>query len=716
MRKTLIASAIGAALALSACSDDHKAEQTSTAAAPAKEQTAAAMPAAQDNVLLQKSPLQYQAPQFDKITTADYLPAFEQGIKEHNSEIEAIANNSEAPTFDNTIVAMEKSGALLTRVSTVFGNLSGLVSNDQYQKIEEEMAPKLAAHSDNIYMNPKLFARVQAIYNNKDSLSKEDQRLAQFYYTNFVRAGAKLSDQDKAKLRDINGELAKLSSQFNTNILNSFKNETILVKDKSELAGLSDSEIASLAAAAKADGKDGYLITLVNTTRQPILGSLENRELRKKIWETSAHRAKDNDPVVLKTVELRAEKAKLLGYPNWAAYVLEDQMAKTPEAVFDILDKLAPKAVAKAKSEAADIQAEIKKDGGDFELQPWDWAFYAEKVRKAKYDLDESQVKPYFEFNTVLHDGLFYAMNKLYGITFKERKDLPVWNSNVMPFEVFDADGKSIGLFYEDPYARTGKNGGAWMSEWVTQSGLLGTHPVIYNALNIPKPAEGQPTLLTFDEVTTMFHEFGHALHGMFSNVKYPSLAGTATARDFVEFPSQFNEDWDINPEVIAHYAKNYKTGEPIPKELLDKVLAAHKFNQGFDTTEYLAAALLDMEWHSLPAGTEVKDIESFEHQALAKHGIDYAPVPPRYKTDYFSHIFSGGYSAGYYAYLWTEVFAADAFQYMKDNGGLTRENGDKFRENVLSKGNSQDLMQDYINFRGQKPTIDALLKRRGLN
>ncbi|ROQ29773.1 M3 family metallopeptidase [Gallaecimonas pentaromativorans] len=716
MRKTLIASAIGAALALSACSDDHKAEQTSTAAAPAKEQTAAAMPAAQDNVLLQKSPLQYQAPQFDKITTADYLPAFEQGIKEHNSEIEAIANNSEAPTFDNTIVAMEKSGALLTRVSTVFGNLSGLVSNDKYQKIEEEMAPKLAAHSDNIYMNPKLFARVQAIYNNKDSLSKEDQRLAQFYYTNFVRAGAKLSDQDKAKLRDINGELAKLSSQFNTNILNSFKNETILVKDKSELAGLSDSEIASLAAAAKADGKDGYLITLVNTTRQPILGSLENRELRKKIWETSAHRAKDNDPVVLKTVELRAEKAKLLGYPNWAAYVLEDQMAKTPEAVFDILDKLAPKAVAKAKSEAADIQAEIKKDGGDFELQPWDWAFYAEKVRKAKYDLDESQVKPYFEFNTVLHDGLFYAMNKLYGITFKERKDLPVWNSNVMPFEVFDADGKSIGLFYEDPYARTGKNGGAWMSEWVTQSGLLGTHPVIYNALNIPKPAEGQPTLLTFDEVTTMFHEFGHALHGMFSNVKYPSLAGTATARDFVEFPSQFNEDWDINPEVIAHYAKNYKTGEPIPKELLDKVLAAHKFNQGFDTTEYLAAALLDMEWHSLPAGTEVKDIESFEHQALAKHGIDYAPVPPRYKTDYFSHIFSGGYSAGYYAYLWTEVFAADAFQYMKDNGGLTRENGDKFRENVLSKGNSQDLMQDYINFRGQKPTIDALLKRRGLN
>ncbi|WP_115718375.1 M3 family metallopeptidase [Gallaecimonas mangrovi] len=710
MRKTLIATAIGAALALSACSDDPKAEHQ---AAPAKEQSA--MSADHENVLMHKSTLQYQAPEFDKITVDDYLPAFKKGMQEHSAEIKAIADNSAAPTFENTIVAMEKSGTLLNRVSTVFGNLSGLVSNKQYQDIEAEMAPKLAAHSDSIYLNPTLFARIETIYKNKASLSKEDQRLTDFYYNNFVRAGAKLSAQDKAKIGEINGELAKLTSQFTTNILQSFKNETILVKDKSELAGLSDDEIASLAAAAKDAGKDGYMITLVNTTRQPILQHLDNRELRKKIWETSAHRAQDNGPVLLKLVELRAEKAKLLGYPTWAAYVLEDQMAKTPDAVFDILDKLAPKAVAKAKSEAADIQAEIKKDGGDFKLQPWDWAYYAEKVRKAKYDLDESQVKPYFEFNNVLHDGLFYAMHKLYGITFKERKDLPVWNKDVMPFEVFDADGKSIGLFYEDPYARTGKSGGAWMSEWVTQSGLLGNHPVIYNALNIPKPAPGQPTLLTFDEVTTMFHEFGHALHGMFSDVKYPSLAGTNTPRDFVEFPSQFNEDWDINPEVISHYAKNYKTGAPIPKELLDKVLAAHKFNMGFDTTEYLGAALLDMEWHSIPAGTKIDDIDAFEHKALAKHGIDYAPVPPRYKSRYFSHIFSGGYSAGYYAYLWTEVFAADAFQYMKDNGGLTRENGDKFRKDVLSKGNSQDLMEDYIKFRGQKPTIDALLKRRGL-
>ena len=517
-------------------------------------------------------------------------------------------------------------------------------------------------------------------------------------------------------MRDLNSQLAQLSTQFQQNILKSFKDDVIIVKDKSKLAGLSDDEIASLAAAAKAAGKDGYMITLVNTTRQPILASLDNRELRKEIWEKSANRAKDNSPVVKKMVELRAEKAKLLGYPNWAAYVTADQMAKTPDAVFKILDNLVPKAVAKAKSEAADIQAEIKKDGGDFTLQPWDWAYYANKVRKEKYNLDESQVKPYFEFNTVLHDGLFYAMHKLYGITLKPRKDLPVWNKNVLAFEVLDKDGSSIGLFYLDPYARTGKNGGAWMDAFVGQSGLLGTKPVVYNALNIPQPADGQPTLMTFDEVTTMFHEFGHALHGLFSDVKYPSLAGTNTARDFVEFPSQFNEDWDINPEVISHYAKNYKTGEPIPKALLDKVLKAHKFNQGFDTTEYLAAALLDMEWHSIPAGTDIKDIDKFEHDALAKHGIDYAPVPPRYKSDYFSHIFSNGYSAGYYAYLWTEVFAADAFQYMKDHGGLTRENGDKFRKDVLSKGNSQDLMQDYINFRGQKPTTDALLKRRGLD
>jgi peptidyl-dipeptidase Dcp len=457
----------------------------------------------------------------------------------------------------------------------------------------------------------------------------------------------------------------------------------------------------------------------VNTTRQPILGSLENRELRQKIWETSANRAKTiNGPIIIRMAELRADKSKLLGYTSWAAYITADNMAKTPNAVFGILDDLAPKAVAKAKAEAADIQAMITKEGNVFELEPWDWAIYAEKVRMDKYDIDESEVKPYFEFNTVLNDGLYFAMKKLYGITLKPRTDLPVWHEDVLAYEVFNEDGSSIGLFYLDAYAREGKAGGAWMDELVTQSGLLGTKPVVYNSLNIPKPAAGQPTLLTFDEVGTLFHEFGHAVHGLFSQVKYPSLAGTNTARDFVEFPSQVNEDWNINPEVIANYAKHYETGKAIPAELLAKILKAHKFNQGYDTTEYLASALLDMEWHTLPVGEKVTDFDAFESSALAKHGIDYAPVSPRYKSAFFSHIFSSstGYSSGYYAYLWTEVLGADSFAYMTAQGGLTRENGDSYRKEIISKGNSEDLMQNYLDFRGQKPTIDALLERRGLN
>ena len=453
---------------------------------------------------------------------------------------------------------------------------------------------------------------------------------------------------DKTKIRDLNTSLAKAGADFSQNVLKSFKNDVILVTDKSQLLGLSADEIASLAAAAKSTGREGYMITLVNTTRQPILAKLSNRQLRQKIWQASTDRAMDtNGPLAIKLAQLRADKAALLGYPNWAAYTLGDQMAKTPEAVFAILDDLVPKAIAKAGAEAEDIREEMTREGAHFELHPWDWAFYAEKVRQQKYNLDESQIKPYFEFNRVLKDGLFYAMNRLYGIEVKPRNDLPVWQEDVMAFEVFNQDGSSIGIFYLDPYARPGKNGGAWMDEFVTQSGLLGTPPVVYNALNIPKPAAGKPTLMTFDEVTTMFHEFGHAVHGLFSEVKYPSIAGTATARDFVEFPSQFNEDWDINPEVIAHYAKHYQTGEPIPAELLNKILKSHKFNQGHDTTEYLAAAILDMEWHSIAPGSSIDNVEAFEHKVLAKHGIDYAPVTPRYKTSYFSHSFGGGYSAG---------------------------------------------------------------------
>jgi peptidyl-dipeptidase Dcp len=709
MRKTLIATTIASVLVLSACT-------TNDSNNMAKESATQVQNINANNVLFKPSPLQYMAPEFNKFGTKDYEAAFDAGIAQHTAQIQAIANNPAAATFENTLVEMELSGELLDRVSTAFYNLSGLISDDEYQRISQKMAPVLSAHSDDIYLNAALFNRVQTIYDNKAALNAEDQRLVDFYYKKFVNAGAKLTEAEKAKMREINSELAKLSTAFSQNVLKSFKEDVIVVTDKSKLAGLSDGEIAGLAAAAKKAGKDGYMITLVNTTQQPILSSLENRELREQIFKASTNRAaKTNGPIIIKETNLRAQKAELLGYKDWASYVMTTRMAQTTENVYGILDDLAPKAVEKAKAEAAAIQKVIYDSGENFELKPWDWAFYAEKVRAEKYNLDPALVKPYFEMQSVIHNGLFFAMEKLYGITFKERKDLPLYHEDVMAFEVFNADGSAIGLFYMDPYAREGKRGGAWMSAYVGQSGLKGTKPVIYNAQNIPKPAAGEPTLMTFDEVSTLFHEFGHAAHGLFSDVKYPSLAGTATARDFVEFPSQAHEDWMIEPTVLANYAKHYKTGEPIPQDLLNKMLEAQKFNQGFGTTEYLAAALLDMEWHSFGSDKKVTDVQQFESEALKAHGIDYYPVPPRYKSNYFSHTFAGGYSAGYYAYLWTEVFAADAFAHMENNGGLTRENGDKFRKEILSKGNSRDLMQSYIEFRGQKPTTDALLKRRGL-
>ena len=711
MRSTLLATAISAALAMTACSPSVSTDSASKSASTktmAEKQTM--------NVLLAKSPLDFQAPQFDKIQMSDYEPLFSQGMAEHMAEITAIANNSEPATFENTLVAMEKSGELLNRVSTVFFSLSGVISNDEFLRIEAELAPLLSAHNDNISLNAALFKRIATTYANKTELTAEDQRLADYYYSEFIRAGAKLDDAQKATMRDINEQISSLQTEFSQNLLASFKNDVILVQDKNQLSGLSEADIESLAEAAKGADKEGYMITLVNTTRQPILASLANRELRQKIWQASAHRAMDtNGPILLKLVELRAQKANLLGYPNWATYATEDQMAKKPEAVLAILDQLAPQALVKAKAEAADIEEQMHADGLSGKVQPWDWAYYAEKVRKTKYDLDDSQVKPYFELNSVLEKGLFFAMEKLYGIHFTERKDLPVYHEDVRCFEVFNQDNSSIGLFYFDPYAREGKAGGAWMGEFVTQSFLFNEKPVVYNVLNNVKPAPGQPTLLSFDEATTLFHEFGHAAHGLFSQVKYPSLAGTNTARDFVEFPSQAHEDWNIEPSVIANYAKHYKTGEAIPADLLERVLNSVKFNQGYDTTEYLAAALLDMEWHMIGPESKITDVAAFEQQALAKHGLDYAPVPPRYKSAYFSHTFAGGYSAGYYAYLWTEVFAADAFAHMQKNGGLSRENGDEFREKILSIGNSKDLMESYVGFRGQQPDTEALLKRRGL-
>ncbi|WP_218355265.1 M3 family metallopeptidase [Alteromonas lipotrueiana] len=710
MQKTLLATAMTTALVLAGCSGNSASPDNSG-------NSVSAMPDKSSNVLLKASPLPYQTPQFDKIKINDYEPAFEQGMTEQAKEIKDIAQNKEPATFENTVLSLEKSGELLSRARTVFFNLSSIQSNDEIQRIEAAMAPKLSAHSDNMLLNPTLFKRVKNVYDNRESLSAIDQRLTEHYYKQFVRAGANLSDSDKATMRELNKQITNLQTEFSQNILASFKNDTIVVTDESRLAGLSKSEKATLKSAAEKAGEQGYLISLVNTTRQPVLSSLEDRGLREEIWRKSANRAMQvNGPIILKLTKLRARKAELLGFDNWASYKIDDQMAQTPENVFEILDDLAPKAVAKAKREASDIEQVMQDDGINGPVKPWDWAFYAEKVRKQKYDLNDAEVKPYFELNNVLEKGLFFAMEKLYGITFKERTDLPVYVDDARVFEVFNQDGSAIGLFFFDPYAREGKAGGAWMSEFVTQSHMDGTKPVVFNELNIVKPAEGEPTLLTFSEVTTLFHEFGHAAHGLFSDVKYPSLAGTATARDFVEFPSQFHEDWAIEPDVLANYAKHYETGEPIPEALLEKMLNAVKFNQGYDTTEYLASALVDMEWHMIDANQHVADVSKFEKQALKKHGIDYAPVPPRYKSNYFSHTFAGGYSAGYYAYLWTEVLAADAFAHMQNSGGLSRANGNDFRKEILSKGNSEDLMQNYVDFRGQKPQVEALLERRGLD
>ena len=720
MKKTLLASAIASVLALSACTDNKPAaEQQTPAPAVAAKQGADATMA---NPLLTVSPLQYQAPQFDLIKVEHYLPAMEAGITENAAEIETIANNTEAATFDNTIVALEKSGALLDRATSVFFNMTGTISNPEILKIQATMAPKLAAHGDNISLNPKLFARVKAIYDTRKELKLDSEalRLVEVTYERFVRAGALLNDEQKTTIRALNEEHSKLANQFGQNLLKITKDIAIVVEDKAQLAGMSDAEIAAAAESAKARGQDGkYVIELTNTTRQPVLAVLENRELRQKVWEASAFRGTtgetDNRPLVARLTQIRAEKAKLLGFDTWADYQLGQSMAQKPQAVLSMLSSMVPAVVANTKLEAAAIQEMIKAQGADFELQPWDWEFYGEKVRKAKYDLDESQVKPYFEFERVLQDGVFYTMNQLFGITMKPRPDLPVYHPDVKAYEVFDADGTSLAIFYADYFAREGKRGGAWMSSFVNQNALLGDKPVVVNVMNIPKGPAGEPTLVSYDNVTTMFHEFGHGLHGIFSKVTYPSLSGTAVSRDFVEFPSTFQEDWAAHPQVLANYAKHYKTGEAIPADLLAKILKSRSFNQGYDTLEYMAAALVDMEWHSLPAGAPLQDVEKFEAGALKKHGVDFAAVPPRYKSTFFSHSIGGGYSAGYYAYMWSEILAADAFAYVQSQGGLKIENGNNYRTNILSVGNTKPPMEAYKAFRGQEPTTDALLIRRGL-
>ena len=697
----------------------------STTATP----TAATTPLPAPSPFAQISSLPYNLPPFDKIKDSDFGPAFEQAMAQQRQEATAIASNPAAPTFDNTIVALERSGQMLTRVSDVFFNLTGSNTSPALDQVQQDVAPKLAAQNDAILLDPALFARVDQLYQQRASLGldPESLRLLERYHVKFVRAGARLSAADKDRLRALNQQISTLTTQFQQTLLKANNNGALVVDRLADLDGLSPERIAAAAQAAKNRNLDGkWVIPLQNTTDQAVLAQLKNRALRERIYKASISRADggsdDNVSTVAQIVKLRAERAALLGYPNHAAYVLEDETAGTPAAVNRMLAQLAPAAAANARKEAAAIQKLIDRQAKathtkPFKLQPWDWAFYAEQVRKARYNFDEAQVKPYFELNHVLKDGVFYAAHELYGVTFKERTDLPVYQQDVRVFEVFNADGSPLGLFLFDGFARDNKQGGAWMNSYVYQSRLFGTKPVVSNNINIPKPPAGKPVLLTFDEVNTMFHEFGHALHGLFSNVQYPMFAGTQVPEDFVEYPSQFNEMWSHNPQVLAHYAKHYKTGKPMPRALMEKVLAAHKFNAGFETSEYLAAAILDQAWHQLPAGqtpapTEVME---FEAQTLQKAGGEGYVVPPRYHTQYFQHIFASGYSAGYYAYIWSDVLAKDTEHWVNTHGGLKRANGDLLRAKILSHGFSQDPSTLFKDFYGRGPDVGPLLEARGM-
>jgi peptidyl-dipeptidase Dcp len=668
------------------------------------------------------STLPFHAPPFDKIKDQDYQPAIEAGMAEELTEIQAIADNPATPTFENTLVAMEKTGQLLQRAMAAFGAVVAANTNPLLQKVRTEEAPKLAAHQDAIYLNAKLFARVAAVYKQRESLKldPESLRLLKVTYDNFIRSGANLSDANKIELKKLNEEISTLSNAFSIKLLAATKDGAYVTTDKSALAGLSDAQIAAAAQAAQSRKQEGYVLPLQNTTQQPDLGSLSVRATREAIFEKSWNRAEHDDAndtrdIIAQIAQLRARRAQLLGYPTHAAWKLGDQMAKTPEAALKFIDALVPGATAKAVSEGKDIQDVIDAQKGGFTVQPWDWDFYSEQVRKAKYDLNEAEVKPYLELNNVLENGVFYAANQLYGITFKERKDIPVYHPDVRVFEVSDANGIPLALFYCDYFKRDNKQGGAWMNGFVPQSKLLGTLPVVYNVANLPKPAPGELALISFTDVTSMFHEFGHALHGMFANTEYPSLSGASTPEDFVEFPSQFNEHWALYPAVFNHYAKHYKTNESMPAELVAKIRKATTFNQGYKLTELVAAAELDMQWHTLPASAALQQPDAFEKQALEKTHTLLSAVPPRYRSSYFAHIWGGGYSAGYYAYLWSEMLDDDAYQWFEDNGGLTRANGDRFRQMVLSRGNTEDLAKMYAGWRGKDPSVEAMMKYRGL-
>jgi peptidyl-dipeptidase Dcp len=676
-----------------------------------------------ENPFFKPSTLPLQAPAFDKIKDADFKPAIEEGMKQQQAEIIKIANNPDAPTFDNTLVAIERSGQLLNRVNNVFNLLTSANTNPVLQKLQEEEAPKLAANQDAIYLNSKLFKRIQAIYQKRNDLKldPESKYLLEYYEKEFELAGANLSDSAKDTLKKYNQEEAGLGAKFSNMVLAANKDGALIIDDKKELAGLSESELQAAAANAKAAGKPGkWLLPLKNTTQQPYLQSLSDRGTRQKLFEASDSRtekgdANDTRSIISRIAEIRAAKAKLVGFKNYADWKLRDQMAQNPEAVERFLGKLIPAATAKSREEAAAIQAVIDHQKGGFKLQPWDWDFYAEQVRKAKYNLNENEIKPYFELNKVLIDGVFYAANQLYGLTFKERKDLPVYQADVRVFDVFDKDGSQLGLFYCDYFKRDNKNGGAWMSNLMGQSKLLGTKPVIYNVCNFAKPAAGQPALISYEDAVTMFHEFGHGLHGLFGSQQYPMLSGTNVARDFVEFPSQFNEHWALDPKVLAHYAVNYKTGAPMPQTLVAKIKKAGTFNQGYALTEALADDAIDMQWHTLSAADSKQDANKLEAATLQKNGFNAALVPPRYRSSYFLHIWANGYAAGYYAYAWTEMLDDDAFSWFTENGGLSRKNGQRFRDMILSKGNTESYGEMFKAFRGHNPDIHPMLVSRGL-
>ena len=679
--------------------------------------------AAPGDIFKEPSPLPYHAPEFDRIKDGDFAPGMEEGMKRQRAEVAAIAANPAPATFDNTIMALERSGQMLDRVQDVFSDLTQANTDDTLEKVEAKESPLLAAHHDAIYMDPKLFARVKAIYDQRDNLNLKPEalQLVKVYYQQFVHSGAELSAADKAKLRAVNTRESTLETQFEHQLLAATKRGALVVNDAKQLDGLGASDIAAAANDAKGRKLSGkWLIPLQNTTLQPDLLSLNDRAIREKLFNlrwtaTEKGDANDTRASISEIAQLRAKKAKLLGYPNYAAYTLFDQMAETPEAVEKFLRRLVPATAAEEKREAADVQAMIDKAGAHFSLKPWDWDHYAERIRKTRYDLDENQLKPYFELDNVLKNGVFYAANKLYGLTFQERKDIPVWHPDVRVFEVTDFNGKKLGLIYFDYFKRDNKSGGAWMSNLVEQSHLLGNQPVIYNVGNFTKPAPGQPALLNFDDVTTMFHEFGHALHGFFADQDYPTLSGTSVARDFVEFPSQFNEHWALDAQVLTHYAVDYRTHQPMPKALADEIRKSQTFNQGYELGELLAAAELDMRWHELTATEPRQDVDGFEAKSLAGMGLDTTDVPPRYRSSYFMHIWANGYAAGYYAYVWTEMLDDDAFDWFEHHGGLTRAGGQRFRDMILSRGHSMNYGPMFRAFYGRDPDIGPLLMHRGL-